>query len=54
MAPAGDDRRGGVTVTGRAGDLLLLLKRRVPVREAAVEVTGDARLLGHWLEHVRV
>jgi len=51
---ADDGRRAGVTVAGRAGDLLLLLKRRVPPREAAVEVTGDVRLLEHWLAHVMV
>jgi hypothetical protein len=54
LASGDDDRRAGVTVTGRAGDLLLLLKRRVAPREAAVEVSGDLRLLEHWLAHVMV
>ncbi|MGW2776526.1 hypothetical protein ACWC4C_29135 [Streptomyces olivaceoviridis] len=39
-------------VSGRAGDLLMLMKRRMPMTEAAVDVQGDTRLLEHWLENV--
>ncbi|WP_055522658.1 maleylpyruvate isomerase N-terminal domain-containing protein [Streptomyces graminilatus] len=54
LAAPDDGGRAGVTITGRAGDLLLLLKRRVAPREAAVDITGDARLLEHWWTHVIV
>ncbi|MEU2358803.1 hypothetical protein ABZ599_38590 [Streptomyces misionensis] len=54
MAAEDDGGRTGMTVSGRAGDLLMLLKRRVPMKEAAVDVQGDARLLEHWLENVLV
>ncbi|ALO99007.1 hypothetical protein SHL15_8032 [Streptomyces hygroscopicus subsp. limoneus] len=52
MAAEDDGRRAGVTVSGRAGDLLMLMKRRMPMTEAAVDVQGDTRLLRHWLENV--
>ncbi|WP_405773544.1 maleylpyruvate isomerase N-terminal domain-containing protein [Streptomyces sp. NBC_01538] len=52
LAAEDDDRRAGTTVSGRAGDLLMLLKRRVPMKQAAVDITGDARLLEHWLANV--
>jgi hypothetical protein len=40
-----------VTVTAPADLLLLLLKRRRPATAPGVEITGDASLLGHWLEN---
>ena len=46
--------RSGVTLRGPALDLLLVLSRRAAVGSARVEVTGDAQLLAHWLEHSRL
>lgn len=46
--------RSGVTLRGPALDLLLVLSRRAAVSSARVEVTGDAQLLAHWLEHSRL
>ncbi|MDH6110585.1 uncharacterized protein (TIGR03083 family) [Kitasatospora sp. MAP12-15] len=40
-----------VTVTGPAAQLLLLLKRRAPIDDSEVAVTGEAALLRHWVEN---
>ncbi|MDR2986373.1 MAG: hypothetical protein LBV34_16180 [Nocardiopsaceae bacterium] len=39
-----------MTVAGPAGDVLLVLMRRLPVTTPSVQVSGDAGLLGRWLE----
>jgi MDMPI C-terminal domain len=41
--------RGDVALTGPAARLLLVLVRRLPPSDPAVEVFGDADLLGRWL-----
>ena len=38
-----------VTLEGPAGDVLLVLMRRLPVSTASVEVAGDARVIERWL-----
>lgn len=45
--------KGTVAVRGPVTTLLLVLMRRVPAGEAAIEVLGDASVLDHWLEHAR-
>jgi uncharacterized protein (TIGR03083 family) len=45
--------KGAVAVRGPVTALLLVLMRRVPVDEAAIEVLGDASVFDHWLEHTR-
>jgi uncharacterized protein (TIGR03083 family) len=42
------------TLRGRALDLLLVLSRRAPLDGSQLEVSGDPRLLAHWLEHSRL
>jgi uncharacterized protein (TIGR03083 family) len=41
--------RGDVALTGPAARLLLVLVRRLPPSDPAVQVFGDADLLGRWL-----
>ena len=43
--------KAGVAVRGPAARLLLVLTRRIPAGDPAVEVLGDQALLTHWLEH---
>jgi hypothetical protein len=43
-----------VTVSGPAGSLLLILTRRLPLREGqsdAVTIDGDVDLVRYWIEH---
>lgn len=52
--PAGIEAEPGhakadVAVRGPAARLLLVLTRRLPVTDPAVEVSGDQALLAHWL-----
>ncbi len=42
--------KGDVAVRGPAARLLLVLVRRLPPADPAVEVIGDAAVLGRWLE----
>ena len=46
--------RGDVVVRGPARDLLLVLSRRADLDRSRLEVSGDRRLLVHWLEHSRL
>jgi uncharacterized protein (TIGR03083 family) len=41
---------GDVTLSGPAGEILLVLLRRQPVATVSVSVTGDPVVLGRWLE----
>jgi uncharacterized protein (TIGR03083 family) len=41
--------KGDAALRGPAGDLLLVLTRRLPPGEASVEVHGDAAILAGWL-----
>ena len=43
-----------VTLRGPALDLLLVLSRRAALGSSPLEITGDAQLLAHWLEHSRL
>jgi uncharacterized protein (TIGR03083 family) len=43
--------KADVAVRGPAARLLLVLTRRIPAGDPAVEVLGDQALLTHWLEH---
>jgi uncharacterized protein (TIGR03083 family) len=43
--------RADVAVRGPAGRLLLVLTRRLPPDDAAVQVLGDRGVLTQWLEH---
>jgi uncharacterized protein (TIGR03083 family) len=43
--------RSDVAVRGPAARLLLVLTRRIPADDPALEVLGDQALLTHWLEH---
>jgi uncharacterized protein (TIGR03083 family) len=43
--------RADVSVRGPAARLLLVLTRRLPVPDPAVEVLGDRELLTYWLTH---
>jgi uncharacterized protein (TIGR03083 family) len=43
--------KADVAVRGPAARLLLVLTRRIPADDPAVEVLGDQALLTHWLEH---
>ncbi|MGH3939903.1 MAG: maleylpyruvate isomerase family mycothiol-dependent enzyme [Pseudonocardiaceae bacterium] len=45
--------KGDVAVRGAVVDLLLVVMRRVPPRQAPIEILGDVALLEHWLEHTR-
>lgn len=45
--------KGEVAVRGAVVDLLLVLMRRVPVKDAEVQVLGDEAVLDHWLENTR-
>jgi uncharacterized protein (TIGR03083 family) len=40
-----------VAVRGPAGDLLLVLTRRLPPSAPGVDIFGDRALLTHWLRH---
>jgi uncharacterized protein (TIGR03083 family) len=40
-----------VALRGPAGELLLVMLRRLPPAVPQVEVLGDGALLAHWLEH---
>jgi uncharacterized protein (TIGR03083 family) len=42
--------KADVAVRGPAVDLLLVLTRRLPASDPAIEVLGDKDLLAHWLE----
>lgn len=44
------DGPADVTLTGPAGDLLLVLTRRLPVERVVAD--GDRALLDHWLAHL--
>jgi predicted lipid carrier protein YhbT len=46
--------QGDVVVRGPAMDLLLVLSRRAALDGSRLEVSGDRRLLAHWLEHSRL
>ncbi|HEX4908960.1 MAG TPA: hypothetical protein VFW32_10270, partial [Actinomycetes bacterium] len=46
--------QGDVAVRGPAMDLLLVLSRRAALDGSPLEVSGDRRLLAHWLEHSRL
>jgi hypothetical protein len=46
--------RGDAALRGPALDLLLVLSRRAALDGSQVEVSGDPRLLAHWLEHSRL
>lgn len=43
--------RADVAVRGPAARLLLVLTRRLPAADPAIEVFGDEALLAHWLAH---
>jgi uncharacterized protein (TIGR03083 family) len=43
--------RADVAIRGPAGRLLLVLTRRVPPDDPAVQVSGDPALLSRWLEY---
>lgn len=43
--------RADVAISGPAGLLLLVLTRRVPPDDPAVQIFGDRALLSRWLEH---
>src|SRR3954469_13553261 len=43
--------KADVAVRGPAARLLLVLTRRIPVGDPALEVLGEQALLTHWLEH---
>lgn len=43
--------RADVAISGPAARLLLVLTRRVPPDEPAVQIFGDRALLSRWLEH---
>jgi uncharacterized protein (TIGR03083 family) len=45
--------KGDAAVRAAAADLFLLLLRRIPPDDPRIEVLGDPRLVGHWLEHTR-
>jgi uncharacterized protein (TIGR03083 family) len=45
---------GDVVVRGPARDLLLVLSRRADLDHSGLKVSGDQRLLAHWLEHSRL
>lgn len=45
--------KGAVAVRGPVTALLLVLLRRVPAGDAAIDVLGDADVFDHWLEHTR-
>jgi hypothetical protein len=46
--------QGDVAVRGPAMELLLVLSRRAALDGSRLEVSGDRRLLAHWLEHSRL
>jgi len=43
--------RADVAVRGAAASLLLVLTRRLPPTDPAIEVLGERALLIHWLRH---
>jgi uncharacterized protein (TIGR03083 family) len=43
--------KADVALRGPAAGLLLVLTRRLPASDPAIEVLGDQDLLAHWLEH---
>jgi uncharacterized protein (TIGR03083 family) len=48
--PAGDTASGDAVLAGRAADVLLVLMRRIPAADGPARVSGNAGLLGRWLE----
>ncbi|GAA1579341.1 MULTISPECIES: maleylpyruvate isomerase family mycothiol-dependent enzyme [Kribbella] len=44
-------READVTISGRAGSLLLTLTRRLPLTDGDITVEGDAGLAQHWLDN---
>ena len=42
---------GRLAVRGPAASLLLVLTRRLPPADPAIEIFGEQALLTHWLEH---
>ncbi len=43
--------KADVAVRGPAASLLLVLTRRLPPSDPAIEVLGEQALLSHWLQH---
>lgn len=43
--------KGDVAVRGPAASLLLVLTRRLPPSDPAIEILGEQALLSHWLQH---
>ena len=43
--------KADVAVRGPAASLLLVLTRRIPPSDPAIEIFGEQALLTHWLEH---
>jgi uncharacterized protein (TIGR03083 family) len=43
--------KADVAVRGPAASLLLVLTRRLPPSDPAIEIFGEQALLSHWLEH---
>jgi uncharacterized protein (TIGR03083 family) len=43
--------KADVAVRGPAASLLLVLTRRLPPSDPAIETFGEKELLGHWLQH---
>ncbi len=43
--------KAGVAVRGPAASLLLVLTRRLPPSDPAIEILGQQALLSHWLQH---
>jgi len=45
--------KADVAVRGPAVSLLLVLTRRLPPSDPAIEILGDRALFGHWLDHTQ-
>jgi predicted lipid carrier protein YhbT len=43
--------KADVAVRGPAASLLLVLTRRLPPSDPAIEILGEQALLTHWLQH---
>ena len=43
--------KADVAVRGPAASLLLILTRRLPPSDPAIEILGEQELLTHWLQH---
>ena len=43
--------KADVAVRGPAASLLLVLTRRLPPSDPAIEILGEQELLTHWLQH---